>query len=129
MTAAIIEAHDVAFFDLDGVIYLGPVAVPGAVPGIEAVKAAGARVMYVTNNAARSAVTVAEHLNGLGFPAGPDAVALVSGGTGTTFADLAAGDGDGDGTGSAAAEGTLGATLLRTARSLGGAGGVVELRG
>lgn len=72
MTAAILEAHDVAFFDLDGVIYLGPVAVPGAVPGIEAVKAAGLRVMYVTNNAARSASTVAEHLNALGFPAGPD---------------------------------------------------------
>ncbi len=51
-----------------------------------------------------------------------DAVALVSGGTGMTFADLASGDGDGS-------EGTLGATLLRAARSLGGAGGVVELRG
>ncbi|MFT4295972.1 MAG: HAD-IIA family hydrolase [Micropruina sp.] len=72
MTDRIIDAHDVAFFDLDGVIYLGPVAVPGAVQGIRDVTAAGARVMFVTNNAARSAQTVAEHLASLGFVAGPD---------------------------------------------------------
>ena len=36
MTAPIIAQHDVAFFDLDGVIYLGPIAVPGAVQGIRA---------------------------------------------------------------------------------------------
>ncbi len=72
MTDRIIDAHDVAFFDLDGVIYLGPIAVPGAAEGIVDVRATGARVMYVTNNAARSAATVAEHLNELGFAAGPD---------------------------------------------------------
>lgn len=72
MTARIIDAHDVAFFDLDGVIYLGPIAVPGAVEGIRAVKSTGTRVMYVTNNAARSARVVAEHLDSLGFAAGPD---------------------------------------------------------
>ena len=72
MTAPIIAQHDVAFFDLDGVIYLGPIAVPGAVQGIADVRAAGARVMYVTNNAARSARVVAEHLDSLGFVAGPD---------------------------------------------------------
>ena len=62
MTAPIIAQHDVAFFDLDGVIYLGPIAVPGAVQGIADVRAAGARVMYVTNNAARSAEAVADGL-------------------------------------------------------------------
>lgn len=72
MTERIIDDHDVAFFDLDGVIYLGPVAVPGAAEGIHAVLEAGARVMYVTNNAARSAETVAEHLTSLGFEAGVD---------------------------------------------------------
>lgn len=72
MADRIIDAHDVAFFDLDGVIYLGPIAVPGAVDGIKAVRATGARVMYVTNNAARSAQTVAEHLDELGFAVGAD---------------------------------------------------------
>lgn len=68
----IIDAHDVAFFDLDGVIYLGPVAVPGAAEGIMDVRSAGASVMYVTNNAARSPAAVAAHLTELGFEAGPD---------------------------------------------------------
>jgi len=72
MTARIIDAHDVAFFDLDGVIYLGPIAVPGSVQGIADVRSTGARVMFVTNNAARSAEAVAEHLRALGFRAGPD---------------------------------------------------------
>lgn len=72
MTARIIDEHDVAFFDLDGVIYLGPIAVPGAVAGVERIRASGARVMYVTNNAARSAEAVAQHLRDLGFEAGPD---------------------------------------------------------
>lgn len=72
MSATIIENHDVAFFDLDGVIYLGPIAVEGAVEGIAGVSAAGARVMFVTNNAARSAKAVAEHLRELGFDAGPN---------------------------------------------------------
>ncbi|MFT3861416.1 HAD-IIA family hydrolase [Micropruina sp.] len=72
MTSPIIEAHDVAFFDLDGVIYLGPIAVPGAVEGVAEVRASGARVMFVTNNAARSADAVATHLSELGFHAGPD---------------------------------------------------------
>lgn len=72
MTGRIIDDHDVAFFDLDGVIYLGPVAVPGAVDGIAEVRAAGTRVMFVTNNAARSAQAVADHLVQLGFGVGPD---------------------------------------------------------
>ena len=72
MSARIIDDHDVAFFDLDGVIYLGPVAVPGAVEGITRIRETGARVMYVTNNAARSADAVAHHLSASGFEAGPD---------------------------------------------------------
>ena len=72
MTAPIIAQHDVAFFDLDGVIYLGPIAVPGAVQGIADVRAAGARVMYVTNNAARDEASVAAHLGELGYGASLD---------------------------------------------------------
>ena len=71
MSRTIVENHDVAFFDLDGVIYLGPIAVDGAVDGIARVSATGTRVMFVTNNAARSAGAVAEHLRELGFQAGP----------------------------------------------------------
>lgn len=68
--AALVDAYDAALFDLDGVIYLGPVAVPGAAGTMAALAAAGKRVVYVTNNAARSADTVVKHLQALGFDAG-----------------------------------------------------------
>ncbi len=65
--SGLIDAHDVALFDLDGVIYLGPHAVDGAVEGVAALQARGVRAIYVTNNAARPAQTVADHLVSLGF--------------------------------------------------------------
>lgn len=68
----VIDAYDVAFFDLDGVIYLGPTGVPGAVDGVDALHALGKRVIFVTNNAARSGEQVAHHLRELGFAADPD---------------------------------------------------------
>jgi HAD superfamily hydrolase (TIGR01450 family) len=70
VTTALVDAYDAALFDLDGVIYLGPVAVEGAVATIAALARRGTRVMYVTNNAARSADTVVDHLARLGFEAG-----------------------------------------------------------
>ena len=69
---AFVDGHDVAFFDLDGVVYLGPVAVEGAVEGVAALRAQGVRAIFVTNNAARSADVVAAHLTALGFPATAD---------------------------------------------------------
>lgn len=65
------EQHDVALLDLDGVLYVGPDAVPGAPHAVAAVLDAGMRVAYVTNNAARTPETVATHLTGLGIPADP----------------------------------------------------------
>jgi HAD superfamily hydrolase (TIGR01450 family) len=61
--------HDVALLDLDGVLYVGPDAVPGAPEAVAAAAAAGLRPAYVTNNAARTPETVAEHLRALGVPA------------------------------------------------------------
>lgn len=69
MTEALVDAYDAALFDLDGVIYLGPVAVEGAVGAMASLVARGTRVMYVTNNAARSAQAVVDHLLQLGFTA------------------------------------------------------------
>src|SRR3712207_7456340 len=67
--AAVIDGYDAALFDLDGVVYLGPVAVPGAAEGIAALRGRGTRVGFVTNNAARPPLAVAEHLVELGIPA------------------------------------------------------------
>ena len=56
-------------FDLDGVIYLGPIAVPGAAEGIALLRGRGIRVGFVTNNAARPPQAVAEHLVEIGIDA------------------------------------------------------------
>jgi len=64
--SAFIDGYDVAFFDLDGVLYLGPLAVEGAAAGVQALRERGVRPIFVTNNAARSAETVAAHLTELG---------------------------------------------------------------
>ena len=68
-TAAVIDLYDAAMFDLDGVVYLGPVAVPGAAEGIAALRQRNTRVGFVTNNAARPPAAVAAHLVELGIPA------------------------------------------------------------
>lgn len=66
--------HDVALLDLDGVVYIGDDAVPGAVDGLAAARQAGMRLAFVTNNAGRPPEEVAEHLEHLGIPASPDEV-------------------------------------------------------
>ncbi len=66
---ALIEAYDAALFDLDGVVYLGPVAVPGAAEGIAELHRRRVRVGFVTNNANRPPQVVAEHLVELGIEA------------------------------------------------------------
>ncbi len=65
----IIDSYDAVLFDLDGVVYLGPVAVPGAAEGIAALHERGTKIGFVTNNAARPPVAVADHLVELGIPA------------------------------------------------------------
>jgi len=66
--------HDLAVLDLDGVLYVGADAVPGAVEGVGAAADMGCRPAYVTNNASRTPEDVAAHLTRLGFEAGPDDV-------------------------------------------------------
>lgn len=61
------DTFDVLLFDLDGVVYIGPDAVPGAVDGIAAAQAQGVRCIYVTNNASRTSGDVAAHLRELGL--------------------------------------------------------------
>ena len=46
--------YDVALLDLDGVVYVGPHAVPHAAQALAAAEVFGMRRAYVTNNAART---------------------------------------------------------------------------
>jgi glycerol-1-phosphatase len=68
-SAPLIDSYDAVLFDLDGVIYLGPVAVPGAVAGIRQLHDRGTKIGFVTNNAARPPAAVADHLVELGIRA------------------------------------------------------------
>ncbi len=72
--SALADGYDAALFDLDGVVYLGPVAVDGAPEGLRALRDRGTRVGFVTNNAARPPAAVAEHLGELGIVATEDDV-------------------------------------------------------
>lgn len=65
----LVDGYDVALFDLDGVVYLGNEAVPGAAEGIGELRETDVAVGFVTNNAARSPHDVARHLRELGVPA------------------------------------------------------------
>ncbi|MGX5656952.1 HAD-IIA family hydrolase [Geodermatophilus nigrescens] len=81
------ELFDVALLDLDGVVYVGPDAVPGVPEGLAAARAAGMRLGFVTNNAARPPEEVAAHLSELGVPAVPDEVITSSQAAATVVAE------------------------------------------
>ena len=57
--------------DLDGTVYLGGKLLPGAAEIIARIRAAGSRLVFLTNNPLRSPVSYAEALTGLGIPADP----------------------------------------------------------
>lgn len=65
----LVDAYDAALFDLDGVIYLGPVAIDGVPEALTALRSIGVHIGFVTNNAARTPATVAAHLEDLGITA------------------------------------------------------------
>jgi len=71
----LVDAYDLLMFDLDGVVYVGDDAVPGAPEHLARVRERGAHVAYITNNASRAPEAVAGKLTGLGVPAtGSDVV-------------------------------------------------------
>lgn len=60
---------DAIVCDLDGVVYRGSEPVPGAPAGLAAARRAGLRLLFLTNNAARTPAQVAEHLRRMGVQA------------------------------------------------------------
>jgi glycerol 3-phosphatase-2 len=74
VTDDLLARHDVLLADLDGTLYAGKDAVPGAVEAVVNAAARGVRTAYVTNNASRRPSEVAAHLAELGFPAATEDV-------------------------------------------------------
>ena len=61
--------YDAVLLDLDGTVYRGGSALPGAVDAVTALRDSGITVAFMTNNASRSPDEVAEHLVDLGVHA------------------------------------------------------------
>jgi glycerol-1-phosphatase len=68
------QVYDVALLDLDGVVYLGDLAVAGAAEALAAAGRLGLGRVFVTNNASRTPVAVARQLVSLGIPADADEI-------------------------------------------------------
>lgn len=65
-TDCLLAEYDGVICDLDGVVYRGPAAVPGAVETLNRVVADGVGVVFATNNASRPPDAVSHHLLELG---------------------------------------------------------------
>jgi glycerol 3-phosphatase-2 len=66
---ALCRAYDLAMLDLDGVVYVGGAAVPGAPDHLASAREQGMRLAFITNNASRPPGVVAAHLTELGVEA------------------------------------------------------------
>jgi glycerol-1-phosphatase len=66
----LVDDYDLLMFDLDGVVYVGADAVPGAPEHLRRARAAGVHVAFITNNASRSPRAVVEKLTAMGVEAG-----------------------------------------------------------
>jgi len=65
------QQYDCLLVDLDGTVFRGSSPTDGAVDALDRVES---RVLFITNNASRSAAEVAAHLSDLGFTANGDDV-------------------------------------------------------
>ncbi|MBD7951056.1 MULTISPECIES: HAD-IIA family hydrolase [Oerskovia] len=68
------ERYDLALVDLDGVAYRGHEPIPNAATGLGGARAAGMRLVFVTNNASREPQSVASQLTELDIPTSPEEV-------------------------------------------------------
>lgn len=88
---ALADAFDGFLVDLDGVVWVGREAVPGAVEALRELGAAGKRIVFVTNNPGRPAATYAERLREAGVPAEPEQVVTAGEATARLAAERAGG--------------------------------------
>jgi len=70
----IIPDYAAYIFDLDGTVYLGDALLPDADTTIRRLRAAGARVLFLSNNPTRTRAQYAARLTALGIPTEPDDV-------------------------------------------------------
>lgn len=74
MPASLTDRYDAFVLDLDGVVYRGDRPVPSAPQAVRTLREVGKRIVFLTNNSARTPEQVAEKLQGLGIEAEPEEV-------------------------------------------------------
>lgn len=70
----LVDRVESVVLDLDGTVYLGDGALPGAPEAIEALRAAGKRIVFCSNNPTRMPEDYATKLSRIGIPADPGEV-------------------------------------------------------
>ena len=68
------DPYDAILLDLDGVLYRWPEPIPGAAEAVAALREAGKRIAFVTNNSSRTPAQVVERLASVGVDAKPEEV-------------------------------------------------------
>jgi HAD superfamily hydrolase (TIGR01450 family) len=86
----LVDRYDAFLLDLDGVVYRGDDPVPGAPQAVAALREAGRRVIFLTNNSARTPDQVSERLSAMGVPATPRDVVTSAEATATLVVELVA---------------------------------------
>ena len=64
--------YDAYIFDIDGTVYLGDAVLPGAAETVAALRAAGRRTIFLSNNPTRTRQQYASKLAGMGIPTPPE---------------------------------------------------------
>lgn len=67
----LVDAVDSVVLDLDGTVYLGDGALPGAAEAVEELRGAGKRIVFCSNNPTRTPEDYAAKLTRLGIPTDP----------------------------------------------------------
>jgi glycerol-1-phosphatase len=70
----LVDAYDLVGFDLDGVLYRGDRPVEGAAAVVDSIRSSGRRLVFLTNNSARTPDRIAARLEGMGFTVQPEEV-------------------------------------------------------
>jgi glycerol 3-phosphatase-2 len=81
------DPYDTILLDLDGVLYRWPEPVDGAADAVRALRDAGKRIVFVTNNSSRTPAQVAERLASVGVDAEPGEVMTSALATATMLAE------------------------------------------
>jgi glycerol 3-phosphatase-2 len=71
---ALADDFDGFLIDLDGVVWIGREPVPGSVETLTALRAAGKRIVFVTNNPGKPPAAYAERLRSLGVEVGEEQI-------------------------------------------------------